>query len=316
MDDSLRDTTVFIDVTEGNAFSGLDNFAKDLHNENIEIVAKEQDQPELNDCPTEIKTEVINKEDSNDATIELKPEYTKTRSRGHSKTEKVRFRCTECNRYTAKDEDQLLRHIRKVHKGENPFQCYMCDYSTYNKILFEEHVYIHKGIKPYKCTFCNHKSVSKKNLKKHELIHRSDNPLKCSQCNYIARHQKGLAYHLRNFHSKLQGLVCLVCNKTFSTALDRANHISVQIKCNVCDYITCSKSLLDKHKLKHDNIKTFKKQTGLFQCVMCDWSGSLHRKFISKILLHLVHHPQTVDENLIDVSILRKHGIMNQFVVW
>ncbi|KAH9627721.1 hypothetical protein HF086_017264 [Spodoptera exigua] len=51
-----------------------------------------------------------------------------------------RIHCPECDRYTAETEEKMLRHIRKKHRGENPFQCYMCDYSTYNKILFEEHV--------------------------------------------------------------------------------------------------------------------------------------------------------------------------------
>ncbi|KPJ20231.1 Transcriptional repressor CTCFL [Papilio machaon] len=56
-----------------------------------------------------------------------------------------RFRCPECNRYTAETEEKIQRHIKKVHRGENPFQCCMCEYSTYNSSVFEEHLRVHQG---------------------------------------------------------------------------------------------------------------------------------------------------------------------------
>ncbi|CAB3238179.1 unnamed protein product [Arctia plantaginis] len=113
-----------------------------------------------------------------------------------------RIRCSECSTYTAENEEKMLRHVRKVHRGENPFQCYMCDYSTYNKSLFEEHVRIHQGIKPFKCSHCPYRSASKKNTKKHELIHRPDNPHKCQQCGFIARHLKSLKCHINTEHGQ------------------------------------------------------------------------------------------------------------------
>ncbi|OWR48568.1 zinc finger protein 208 [Danaus plexippus plexippus] len=225
------------------------------------------------------------------------------------KSKKDRIKCPECNRYTAENNEQLTRHIRKQHRGENPYQCYMCDYSTYNSVVFEEHIRIHKGIKPFTCKYCPHSSASKRNLQKHELIHRPDNPLKCHKCHYIARHQKGLDWHSRKFHDKNDDDKCQYCNKVFTSASGLAKHLSVTKKCDECDYVSCSKHLIDLHGVKkHGWLKIDKaKKPNGFECAECSWSSSSKLK----IMLHLVHHPnQTVNESFLDVSILRKYGIM------
>ncbi|XP_046976119.1 gastrula zinc finger protein XlCGF49.1-like [Vanessa cardui] len=222
-----------------------------------------------------------------------------------------RIQCPECSRYTAENEEQLIRHIRKIHRGENPFQCAMCDYSTCNKVLFEEHVRIHQGIKPYKCSFCPHTNVSKKNLKKHELIHRPDNPLKCPNCTYIAKHRRGLACHKRKCHVADKDVTkCGTCDKVFDDKEALSVHKKTQKKCDECNHKTCTKTLLTVHKImdhgKPD--KRYKKaKSDTFKCALCDWSSNSK----PRILLHLIHHPnQSVNEKVIDISILRTHGIM------
>ncbi|XP_073966806.1 uncharacterized protein isoform X1 [Choristoneura fumiferana] len=218
-----------------------------------------------------------------------------------------RIRCPECHRYTAENEEKMLRHIKKVHKGENPFQCYMCDYSTYNKSLFEEHVRIHQGIKPFKCTQCDYKSASKKNLKKHELIHRPNNPLKCN-CGFIARHPRALKRHEES-HITGEWLKFDSCRFKFRDIVSFEKHKKMhKAKCHICEYTSCSKMYLKRHlREEHslpDNSAVKKEQ---FTCQICGWMSST----MAKILLHLIHHPkQEVDESIIDISILRKHGIM------
>ncbi|KAL4704481.1 hypothetical protein ACJJTC_007876, partial [Scirpophaga incertulas] len=184
-----------------------------------------------------------------------------------SKPQIKSFRCLEkvndmqCT-YSTTDKDRLIRHVRKVHRGENPFQCTMCDYSTYNKCIFEEHVRIHQGIKPFKCRYCPYSSASKKNAKKHELIHRPDNPLRCTQCEFIARHERSLSYHMISHltcskcNLKMENeeelkahqcsatqkkLKCEICKQFFRSKKNFNFHLRNVKKCEDCDVILCSK---------------------------------------------------------------------------
>ncbi|XP_063545098.1 zinc finger protein 64-like [Cydia strobilella] len=218
-----------------------------------------------------------------------------------------RIRCPECQRYTAENEEKMLRHIKKVHKGENPFQCYMCDYSTYNKSLFEEHVRIHQGIKPFKCSQCDYKSASKKNLKKHALIHRPNNPLKCKQCDFIGRHSKALKRH-EETHSDADWLKFDSCKFQFQDlAAFKKHERTHKFKCKDCDFKSCSRPFLKRHMVKEHGLTDDTVKWGSFSCQICGWTSST----MAKILLHLIHHPkQEVDESVIDISVLRKHGIM------
>ncbi|XP_013188958.1 zinc finger protein 525 [Amyelois transitella] len=222
---------------------------------------------------------------------------------------KPRIKCPECQRYTTDNEERMVRHIRKTHQGLNPFQCTMCEYSTYNKSVFEEHVRVHKGIKPFKCSHCPYRSASKKNKNKHELIHRKNNPLKCDQCSFIAHHYRSLLCHKQkhangevNQGTELQ---CDDCQTKFPSAITLNKHRSCTKKnvCDMCNMTFCTPYYLKKHMLScHASDKKS------FRCELCGWVGSGRMR----VLLHLVHHPnQRVDESLYDVSVLRKYGIMS-----
>ncbi|KAM3955059.1 uncharacterized protein ACR2FA_011069 isoform 2-T2 [Aphomia sociella] len=243
-----------------------------------------------------------------------------------------RVKCPECNRFTTENEEKMLRHIRKVHRGENPFQCYMCDYSTYNKALFEEHVRIHQGIKPFKCSFCPYKSASKKNTKKHELRHRPDNPLKCSKCSFIARHTRSLVSHRTkmnhgtkcadcgyvaiddkelathaDLHKNNKLFICNKCDAKYHNIKTFQAHKLSRKKCEECDVYVCTKPLLKRHMLTEHKLRIDEDKEYLFVCKICKWGGNSK----ARILLHLIHHPkQTVDEKVVDIGVLKKLGIM------
>lgn len=229
-----------------------------------------------------------------------------------------RIRCPECQRFTAETEEKMLRHIRRVHRGENPYQCSMCDYSTYNSAVFEEHVNVHQGIKPFKCAHCPYRSASKKNTKKHELIHRPDNPLKCPHCDFIGRNPRVLTAHNRKVHNNtlVKMFECNLCKKYFDDRELYKKHRHCRFQCKLCNFAACKQSLMTLHRHEeheHEDEPKLSKQksrlitTSTFKCASCDWSSNNK----PRILLHLIHHPeQTVDESIVDVSILRKLGIM------
>ncbi|KAI5639323.1 hypothetical protein NE865_08183 [Phthorimaea operculella] len=219
------------------------------------------------------------------------------------------LKCPICKRFVCKDEDRMTRHIRK-HRGLNPFQCYMCDYSAYNSVVFKEHINMHQGVKPYKCRYCDYRSAYKKQCVKHETRHKSDNPLKCPDCDFIARHHQSLRSHKAKEHKDdgFKKLQCKVCKCHFTNEAHKKYHSKSRKKCKQCPYMTCSKLLYDTHlKQDHGVIKKRKVAKCLFKCRHCPWTSNSK----PKILLHLIHHPdQRVDEDVIDVSVLRDCGIM------
>ncbi|CAG4952657.1 unnamed protein product [Parnassius apollo] len=283
----IQDGPIFIDVSSG----------QELPSE--ELV---QD-PEL---------ETVRNDDEN-YKPEVDMELLKKTEDPYLRIQKRRIRCPECYRYTAENEEKMQRHIRKVHRGENPFQCSMCDYSTYNKSMFEEHVRIHQGIKPFKCSKCPYRSVSKKNTKKHELIHRPNNPLKCTHCDFIARHSRSFLCHIKKhaIEEKLDDseamIKCLKCDQSYKRSAFK-EHQKANEDCKRCSFTSCSKALLSRHMTKmHGEERRKRLQEATFTCAICEWS-SRNRP---RILLHLIHHPdQYIDENVIDVTVLKKHGII------
>ncbi|CAK1554248.1 unnamed protein product [Leptosia nina] len=245
-------------------------------------------------------TENIDKE-----TVKDEIEYDSSQEGESLLPKTCKFVCSECERYSAETEEQLTRHILKVHRGENPFQCFMCDYTTSNKGNFEEHVRRHEGKKPFKCAYCPHRNVSKKNLKKHELIHRPDNPLKCPHCDHIAKHKRGFTFHAKKFHSTQDGiLTCVKCDTKFEDQASLTDHVNCQVTCDKCDFSACNTLILDEHSRSHDR-KKVKRKKNEWTCAICGWQSSKH----PKILLHLIHHPNQEVQG-IDISILQRHGIM------
>ncbi|XP_028157175.1 zinc finger protein 611-like [Ostrinia furnacalis] len=269
-------------------------------------------------CPRQKEPEeVVVKQEAGDETQEVKDDLLDELMALTRPSKNERLLCAECH-YSTTTAELLLRHVRKMHRGLNPFQCYMCDYSTYNKVLFEEHIRIHRGIKPFKCSYCDYCSASKKNTKKHELIHRPDNPLKCPRCPFIARHQRALVCH-RRVHPNSDAeedkdfdpssmIKCENCCEFFQTTKQMLSHKRYKRQCHQCDQMLCSrlvyrKHMQDKHQVQYKQIEKPK----AFQCEVCEFSTNTK----ARMLLHLIHHPnQNVDENVLDISILRKYGIM------
>lgn len=218
------------------------------------------------------------------------------------------FKCNECNR-TVDSEEKLSQHIRRAHRGENAFQCSMCQYSTYNKSGFEEHVRIHQGIKPFKCSYCPYRSVSKKYAKKHELIHRPDNPLRCQHCPYIARNYRMLNSHQKKLHGNEKQRViiaCTLCGKKFDDMNVYFAHKKRRKQCDECGLEVCHQAM-NRHKHEKHGVKRKVRGKDVFTCKICEWS-SVNKV---KVLLHIIHHPeQDLSDCSFDLSVLKKCQIL------
>ena len=65
----------------------------------------------------------------------------------------------------------LLGHIR-LHTGDKPYQCKVCDKYFSDLSNLKRHLRIHTGDKPYKCTVCGKGFRQSAHLTTHIRIHK------------------------------------------------------------------------------------------------------------------------------------------------
>ncbi|XP_010138597.1 PREDICTED: zinc finger protein 468-like, partial [Buceros rhinoceros silvestris] len=88
------------------------------------------------------------------------------------------------------------KRTQRLHQGAK------CEYATRMLSNLGVHVKIHTGDKPYSCSVCQKKFHRKGNLKLHWRIHTGEKPFQCSQCGIAFRMSSHLKRHLV-IHSKL-----------------------------------------------------------------------------------------------------------------
>jgi len=179
-------------------------------------------------------------------------------------------KCSICG-YSARDATKLKRHIMRIHTGEKPYKCPLCNYSSSFPSGLKVHSRTHTGEKPFKCSTCTYSCYISEDLKKHNRIHTGEKPFKCKMCNYSCSNLSALKVHDR-IHTGEKPHTCKICNKSFSMfshlEIHNRTHTGEKpFKCKICTYSCSHPNGIKQHNIIHTGEKPY-------TCNICNKSFS------------------------------------------
>nr|CAI5838565.1 unnamed protein product [Callosobruchus analis] len=221
--------------------------------------------------------------------------------------------CIHCNA-TFKSKTSLDEHTIRKHPGfmdsisSKIHECANCTYKTTMTSQLARHMLKHpnsaSGFKLNTCTHCNKTFESKQTLDDHIIKRHPDflesvsgKIYECTNCEYKTTIKSRLAKHMLN-HPEATGSyklsICTHCNTTFKSKQTLDDHVikkhpdhitSISSKiheCPKCPYKSTSKSLFDKHILKHPEINAsgFKLNT----CTHCNKTFESNQTLYDQII--------------------------------
>ncbi|KAJ6643496.1 Zinc finger protein, partial [Pseudolycoriella hygida] len=126
---------------------------------------------------------------------------------------KKNFKCEECGGFYL-SRSHLVIHQR-IHTGERPFQCDICESKFFTKRCVAKHMFRHTGEvrqRPIHCPVCDKNFRDKQGLKSHMIQHTNRSRYSCEFCDMKFYHITTLKIHLRT-HTGEKPFVCDDCGK-------------------------------------------------------------------------------------------------------
>ena len=168
-------------------------------------------------------------------------------------------------------------NVQDYNEKRYMYQCQYCDFSDKHRNRLDNHLKLRKKGQSFTCKFCPKKWCNPKGLATHmyrshpevytksSKVKKTSNPheknIKCQFCDLVA-YKRHISSHLRN----------------------KKENSGTELKvCDICGFKSCTKRLLNRHKIVEHSAYPKKKpksgdpRSGNFSCVMCDYTTNMFK---------------------------------------
>ncbi|XP_060074632.1 zinc finger protein 658B-like [Ylistrum balloti] len=163
------------------------------------------------------------------------------------------FPCDICGKHVY----HLNVHLR-IHSGEKPFTCCLCDKDFAQREALKIHYRSHTGEKPFACNTCGKRFATRGLQKDHALAHKGDKPYQCNVCDARFSWRGALSRHKQLHSTGPKPHACSVCTFECRRKHDLLKHEKTHLYDNnryKCDFENCTAVFSNKkHFIKHKKI--------------------------------------------------------------
>ena len=160
-------------------------------------------------------------------------------------------------------------------------QCELCEYGVTHRSSFRIHQRRHTQIQS-KCDLCDFQTDIEMNMTKHKKqMHKESPTFQCENCSYKSIKRGNVVKHNESVHQGVR-IICDQCDKKFTQHSDLDKHLNKVhgmkiesiFKCDLCEYTTAHRQVLNFHKQRKHDGKTF-------SCERCTYSGKAEADLVN-----------------------------------